>query len=271
MTTSSNPPRTPAAAEEKLLVLMNKMGAMKRHRAFAMINSVDSLQTFMEWHVYAVWDFMSLVKRLQIDFTSTTLPWLPPRNHKAARLINEIVLGEETDETLNGGHSSHFELYLTAMREVGASTVVIEEFVDLVRCGTPVGQALQRLNVPAPVARFVLSTIQTACDGTTAEVLGSFFYGREDPIPQMFKGVLESWTLDPKLAPTFVYYLERHIELDADSHGPAAKIIISETLGEDEQAWFQMLNAAERAIEQRVALWDALADALVESDINISA
>lgn len=252
----------PAAVEQRYQALVERVHAMKHHRVFAMITSRQRLRTFMEWHVFAVWDFMSLAKRLQIDFTHTALPWLPPANPTAARLINEIILDEETDKALADGHASHFELYLVAMREVGASTAAIDRFIDLLRRDTPVELALRMVQAPAPVASFVQSTIGTACDGQTGQVLGSFFYGREDPIPQMFQCLLDNWAIDPQDAPTFVYYLVRHIELDTDRHGPAAKTIIAATLGDDGDAWLAMFDAAQTAIEERIRLWDALAAAL---------
>ena len=212
--------------------ITKNLGKMNNHHVFSMVTDVSKLQTFMEWHVFAVWDFMSLVKRLQWDFTCETIPWLPPSNNRAARLINEIVLGEETDDAPGGAHASHFELYISAMTEVGASTNQINSFIELLQSGTEVDAALEIVSAPAAVVEFVRATVETACNAPTHEVLGSFFYGREHSIPIMFQSLLNRWTVDPHSAPTFVYYLNCHIELDHDDHGPAVETIISEIMDE---------------------------------------
>ena len=70
----------------------------------------------MSRHCWAVWDFFLLIKDLQRDLTNTKRFWTPCRNVNAARFINEIVIGEETDESnVEGVHLSHFQLYLKAM------------------------------------------------------------------------------------------------------------------------------------------------------------
>ncbi len=235
---------------------------MKHHPVFEKIKTMDDLRTFMSWHVFAVWDFMSLVKRLQNEFTCTTLPWLPPRSSVAARLINEIVLGEESDETPDGRHCSHFELYLRAMDEIGAPNDAIRQMVEALVDGVPAERAIRQAEAPQPVKDFVRSTLKTSLYGKPHEVLGSFFYGREDAIPQMFESLMRNWSISPAEAPMFVFYLQRHIELDGDSHGPAANALIADVLGSDEDARIEMLTAALDAIEQRVRLWDRLAIAL---------
>ena len=231
---------------------------LKIHSVFGSVRSSEDLQCFMTWHVFAVWDFMSLVKRLQYEFTSVSLPWTPPIRPSAARLLNEIVLGEESDLLPNGMYASHFELYLSSMKEVGADTSQIEHFVALVRANISVETALRIVKAPAPIKKFVLSTMESAKTGSVSEVLGSFLYGREDVIPQMFKTLLSDWAVPEESTPTFVYYLQRHIELDGDTHGPAAKRLAEDLAMGNEELLNEIHLAGITAIEHRIELWNAL-------------
>jgi len=239
-------------------VLLQRSREMKMHPIFKKVRSVQGLRQFMAWHVFAVWDFMSLIKRLQHEFTSLSLPWTPPSRPVAARLLNEIVLGEESDETPLGTHASHFDLYILAMKEVEADCSQIEHFVDLIRANISVDLALKMVNAPPAIATFVQGTVQTAKAGSVTEVLGSFLYGREDAIPQMFKTLLSDWSVPESETPTFVYYLQRHIELDGDNHGPAAVQLADEITQGNESKLVELYGAGISAIEQRIALWDAL-------------
>lgn len=47
------------------LLLSHKKSELSAHPIFSEIDSLDVLKRFMETHVFAVWDFMSLTKRLQ--------------------------------------------------------------------------------------------------------------------------------------------------------------------------------------------------------------
>lgn len=237
---------------------------LKTHSVFSHVRSIEELRRFMSWHVFAVWDFMSLVKRLQHEFTSVSLPWVPPIRPSAARLLNDIVLGEESDETPDGLHASHFDLYLSAMREVGANTSQIEHFVDLVRSNIAVDIALRMVKAPEAVQKFVLATIKSATNGAVFEVLGSFLYGREDAIPQMFKTLLAEWSVPREETPIFVYYLQRHIELDGDSHGPAATKLVSDLAQGNTDSLEQIRRAGISAIDHRLAFWDALQSELAQ-------
>ncbi|UCD33372.1 MAG: DUF3050 domain-containing protein [Desulfobacterales bacterium] len=238
--------------------LETRQQLLENHPVFASLRERDDLQLFMSWHVFAVWDFMSLVKRLQRELTCIDIPWTPPKYPQAARLINEIVLGEESDELPTEGHVSHYELYLKAMNEIGADTSRVEEFISMLLKGNPVNEALNNISVHNGIRNFVNNTMHVVENGTIHEVLGSFFFGRENIIPQMFKQLLEEWQIDENEAPVFVYYLKRHIELDSETHGPAAMKIIEELTRDNPIAIQQLTTAAEHAIDARLAFWNEL-------------
>jgi len=209
--------------------------ALLDHPIYTHIASTADLRRFMEDHVFAVWDFMSLLKRLQQDMTCITVPWFPADNAKAARLINDIVIGEETDVGLEGGYVSHLDLYLRAMVDIGASTRQFEKFRSLVLVGIPVEAALARIGAPLHVQAFVAHTMALANSGSTEEVVAAFFYGREDVIPEMFRKLLRTFYSagysDERLR-HFIYYIDRHIELDGDSHGPKGRGVARRSGGE---------------------------------------
>jgi hypothetical protein len=239
--------------------LCSLRAALLDHPIYSNIVSVADLRSFMEDHVFAVWDFMSLLKRLQQDMTCITVPWFPVNNAKAARLINDIVIGEETDVDPDGSYVSHLGLYLRAMRDIGASTRQFEKFRSLVLVGMPVEVALARIGAPPHVQAFVAHTMALANSGSTEEVLAAFFYGREDIIPEMFRRLLD--TLygtghnDERLR-HFIYYIDRHIELDGDSHGPMGRELLEDLVMNSPHARERALCAACRSIKARVELWN---------------
>lgn len=243
--------------------LSEQQKSLQNHRVFGLLKTVEDLQVFMSWHVFAVWDFMSLVKRLQADLTVVTTPWLPSAYPQSARLINEIVLGEESDEAPGGRYMSHYELYLEAMHEIGGDTSNVDQFVSEITSGVAPDVALKGSDIHPAIQQFVTQTLETAQQGQLVEVLGNFFFGREDIIPRMFQSLLDHWHLTREQAPVFIYYLERHIELDSDEHGPAALKMLQTFTDGDDDALGQLEKAAETAIKSRLMFWDALADEIV--------
>jgi Protein of unknown function (DUF3050) len=228
------------------------------HPIYAEVNSLNRLRAFMKSHVFAVWDFMSLLKRLQAELTCQSLPWIPSPSAEITRFANEMTLAEETDLDRNSEPASHFELYLRAMDEVGADSASIRMFVDLLKQGLHWSTALTDAKVPSGVSDFVSHTLNTAIHGSVVEVASCFYFGREDVIPEMFKRLLRLWNNHATEVPNFAYYLERHIHLDGDNHGPWARQMLISLIGDDERHWNDARCAAQRAILSRIKLWDEL-------------
>jgi len=171
-------------------------------------------------------------------------------------------LAKKTDIGPSGEPVSHLELYLGAMREVGADTATFELFQRALSNGAAVSEAFDHAAVAPFIREFTRHTLLIAKHGQPLAVMASFFYGREDVIPRMFSNLLEKWQIDADQAPMFVWYLKRHIEVDSDQHGPAAKAILAAATGGDRRRKSEVLSAARRSIEARIKLWDGVLTSL---------
>jgi hypothetical protein len=235
------------------------------HPLYNAVQDPVSLCTFMEHHVYAVWDFMSLLKSLQQTLTCTAVPWIPRGNANTRYLINEIVTGEESDVDEQGRRTSHFELYLRAMRQAGASTDAIDRFIAGLKTCTTIGEALTTAS-PDAVRPFLHFTFDTIATGEPHRIAAVFTFGREDLIPDLFLPLVRKLDQEtPGTLTIFRYYLERHIEVDGDHHSHLAMSMVEELCGDDDQKWATATRAAQAALESRIALWDAVLAALAVS------
>jgi hypothetical protein len=232
------------------------------HRLYRSFRTVEDLRLFQETHVFAVWDFMSLLKALQRALTSVEVPWLPTRSAVTRRLVNEIVLGEESD-VYEGRPASHFELYLEAMELAGADRSAIDGLVKGLRKGASWREAMQGSGASEAAKAFVEVTFRRIEEGKIHSIAAAFTFGREDLIPEMFRGFIrdQDEQLQGRLS-LFRWYLDRHIEVDGDEHGPMALQMIAELCGDDAEKWSEATEAAEEAILARIALWDAIADSI---------
>lgn len=233
------------------------------HPIYREINSLEKLHMFMQHHVFAVWDFMSLLKSLQRRFCSPTIPWQPPADRLAARFINEIVLGEETDEDGEGGYASHFELYHRAMKRCGAATDSIDQFLVGLQTGKSIEEALLQCKAPTSVQSFVRQTFEVIERSDVCEIGSAFLFGREDLLPNIFQRIIASLNQESagKLD-SFLFYLNRHIELDEGHHGPMAARLISSLCGENDDRWHVAEEAAVAALQSRKILWDGMHEAM---------
>ena len=236
---------------------------LMEHPLYGSIQTIQALRTFMESHVFAVWDFMSLLKALQKALTSTEVPWLPTPNPKTRRLINEIVLGEESD-LYQGSSLSHFELYLKAMDSCGADRSGAEQLISAIKAGRTVEQALAA--APVESRAFVEKTFAVLRTGATHRIAAAFTFGREDLIPEMFTAFVRK--LDAELGgqiAAFRYYLERHIEVDGEEHGPMALAMLQE-LCPTGQHWAEATRSAVDALQARISLWDGIHARILAAD-----
>ncbi len=234
---------------------------LARHPLYARIVSRPALRSFMEHHVFAVWDFMSLLKGLQRSLTSVELPWRPVGDPLTRRLINELVLEEESD-SFDGVTIGHFELYLSAMEQVGADTGPIRHLVRLIEQDVPLDQALVLCGAPAPARAFVGTTFALLASGKPHVIAASFTYGREDSIALIFENLVRMVRQDGEHVDLFVRYLERHIELDGDDHGPKAVAMLRRLCGDDGTRWEEATQSALQSLQARCAFWSAIAEQL---------
>ena len=230
------------------------------HPIYQELNSIQRLQTFMEYHVFAVWDFMTLLKRLQRELTGVELPWMPSQNPILRRFVNEIVLGEESDTLPDGRSLSHFEMYVEAMKAAGANANPILDLLSSIKDGRSWKAALQEAQLPSAVVEFVEFHVGLAESASVHAVASAFTFGREDLIPDMFLPLLNSLHQNHAELASLIYYTERHIELDGDDHGPLSLQLMQELCGNDSEKWAEAEQIALRSLELRHSLWSAVLD-----------
>ncbi len=240
------------------------------HSLYQKISTPEQLQIFMEHHVFAVWDFMSLLTALQEKLTKTTNPWLPVGNPETRYLINEIVLAEETDINMFGKRQSHFEMYLDAMEAAGADKTKIEDFLMQVGHGTDIFLIIAASKLPISIKQFLKTTFETVYSREPHKIASAFTFGREGLIPEMFNSIIGKVQQNfPKEdLSQFKYYFDRHIELDGDEHGPMAFRMVSELCEDDKMKWQEVEATAKKALESRLELWDGI-EAEIEAKTKV--
>lgn len=236
---------------------------LQNHKVYYSIHTATDIRLFMEHHVFAVWDFMSLLKQLQRQLSCNEIPWVPSGHPAASRLINEIVWGEESDLNRKGVPMSHFEMYLEAMHSLGANPTKIDHLLLQLKEGQHIDSILANSSLPSHITNFLKFTFEVVQTEKPHIVAAVFTFGREDLIPAMFIKIIKNLkqTNNLELA-DLIYYFERHIEVDADEHGPMALEMIQQLCGENEQKWDEVLHYSKCALDLRILFWDGILQAI---------
>jgi hypothetical protein len=238
-----------------------------KHPLYSHMQRMEDIRVFMQYHVFAVWDFMSLLKSLQLNLTCTSIPWVPVGSAATRFLINEIVTGEESDIDPNGTRLSHFELYLQAMDQVGADTTGIRNCISMIQQGQPLSAVISTL--PPAAASFVQHTFDLISTAPVHVQAAVFTFGREDLIPDMFLALVNDLDKQfPGQISLFKYYLERHIEVDGDHHSHLGMQMVQELCGDDAAKWNEAALASTVALEKREALWNGILEEISAVEIN---
>jgi len=235
---------------------------LQTHPLYKAIQTVEDVRIFMEHHVFAVWDFMSLLKSLQSRLTCVTSPWMPAGNPSITRFINEIVLAEESDINEEGEAKSHFEMYLDAMTQINADKKPIITFLKNIPERGIYGALADIPELRPGVSSFVRHTFTTIASDAPHIIASAFTFGREDLIPDIFFEILRQSDQTNEKYFKLRYYLERHIELDGDQHGPLSKQLITHLCENDPQKWEEAEKTAIIALKKRILLWDTISEAI---------
>ena len=257
---------------DQIKKLQHAIGPLRQqiinHKVYDLITSIDDLGIFMNHHIYAVWDFMSLLKALQQNLTCTGVPWFPVGSANTRYLINEIVTGEESDVDGDGNRASHYEMYLDAIQQCGAEAADFLNFIEELKNTGDMEVAFNVAGTPDSVRAFVSHTFEIINSEKSYLQAAAFTFGREDLIPNMFHSIVND--LDNKFpgqVSKFKYYLDRHIEVDGGHHSHLALEMTAELCGNDPQKWEEITNASVTALQKRIDLWDGVFEAIMATRV----
>ena len=94
-------------------------------------------------------------------------------------------------------------------------------------------------------------------------IAAAFTFGREELLPDVFQRIVDELNVEISGGLNdFKFYLNRHIELDGDHHGPMAARMITRLCNADDDKWRIAEHAASKSLEAREALWDGIYKAI---------
>lgn len=249
-------PQSPCLLEIKRL--SNELAS---HRLYHSVHTLDDVNTYMEHQVWCVWDFMVLIKSIQMHYLCSSLAWIPPVDSFIGQEIYSILRSEEADIDDTGDkYSSHFETYLRAMSQAGATREAIDRFITALQNGSQIEAALDLAQPPEAAREFVAVTLKIA-RGPVHGAVAAFCLSREGIIPDMFTTFLSNLSENKNLS-IFKWYLRRHVAVDSKYHGPQSERLFENIIGNDQQKLTECLEVARQALVARVIFLDRIFEAL---------
>ena len=246
---------------EDFLILQDKIKKLNSHELFeTSINfSEKELSIFMQYHVYAVWDFMSIVKSMQNYVCPSSFPWKPSKYTKngIAHLINEIVFSEESDVDDEGNYFSHFDLYIKSMNDVGADTSNIMNLIKNYEYDCS-HNAFLNISAPKEGLSFIENTFKCIKTSKLSNIAAIFTFGRETTIPDMFLKILKKIDSENLKYANLRLYINRHIEVDSSRHGPLSLKLFEYTCNDNQETYDEAISYAIDSIDKRIQLWDGV-------------
>lgn len=246
---------------------------LSTHRLYGFLDRRENVAAFMEHHVYAVWDCMALLKAMQRHLTCIDVNWHPSGSAAIRRLVNEIVLEEESDE-VDGVATSQFELYRRAMRRAGAASDKIDCFIAEIEEGNPIEIATARCGVPAGAVALMRTTQGAIATCEPHIIVAAFALGWEDIVGSLFDPILARIPASEELE-MFGYFLRRRIERNRRGRGAMAIAMLSQLCDGSATRWREAGLAGAEALAARLAFWNAIASALEctakNADVAVSA
>jgi len=155
-------------------------------------------------------------------------------------------------------------MYLEAMENAGSSTKDIVSFIDALKANSSFDKSYQIAQTPQAAKNMVnntFSVVNTAKPHLQAAV---FTFGREDLIPAMFLSIINDIKgNDAAKMEDFIYYLERHIEVDGGHHSHLALKMTTDLCGDDATKWEEAIEAVKTSLQCRIGLWDGVYEELM--------
>ena len=149
-------------------------------------------------------------------------------------------------------------MYLDAMDQIGAEKEDIEIFIIDIKSGKKINPTIHGLSIDHAVKDFLQFSFEIINTEKSHQIASAFTYGREDIIPDMFISILKELDPENNRYSKLKYYLDRHIEIDGNLHGPLAQKMLVELCNDNQNKWDEVYTVAKNCLQYRIKLWDSI-------------